>query len=73
MPKADDMVYFKNHHKELFMLISRPLMNVKQLMINHIPNYIRSIKLSVAMMISIVNQLKYIEEKMLFVSSWKKC
>ena len=54
--------------------------DVNQIMINHIPNHIRSIKtvdmaikLSVAMMISIVNQFKYIDEKMLFISSWKKC
>ena len=30
-------------------------------------------KLTVAMMISIVNQFKYIDEKMSFISSWKKC
>ena len=53
---------------------------VNQIMINHIPNHIRSIetvdmdiRLSVVMMISIVNQFRYIEEKMLFISSWKKC
>ena len=50
--------------------------DVNQIMINHILNHIRSIKtadldirLSVVMMISIVNQFKYIEEKMLFISS----
>ena len=49
-------------------------------MINHILNHIRSIKtvdldirLSVVMMISIVNQFRYTEEKMLFIVSWKKC
>ena len=54
--------------------------DLNQIMINHIPNHIRSIKtvgmdkrLSVVMVISIVNQFKYIEEKMLFISSWKKC
>ena len=31
------------------------------------------LRLSVVMMISIVNQFRYIEEKMLFTSSWKKC
>ena len=31
-----------------------------------------AIKLSVAMMINIVNQLRFTEEKMLFISSWKK-
>ena len=53
--------------------------DVSQLMINHIPNHIRSkktvdmaIKLSVVKMISIINQFRYIEEKMLFISSWKK-
>ena len=53
--------------------------DVSQIMISHILNHIRSIKtvdmdirLSVVM-ISIVNKFKYIEEKMLFISSWKKC
>ena len=46
----------------------------------YILNHIRSkktvdmdIRLSVIMMISIVNQFKYIEKKMLFISSWQKC
>ena len=54
--------------------------DVNQMMINHIPNHIRGIKtvdmnirLSVVMIISIVNQFRYIEEKMLFITSWKKC
>ena len=49
-------------------------------MINHIPSNIRNIKivdmairLSVAMTINIVYQFRYIEEKMLFISSWGKC
>ena len=88
MPKADDMVYFKNYCKELaapfviyadFEAINE--MDVNQTMImNYIPNHDRSIKtvdmavmLSVVMMINIVNQFRYIEEKMLFISSWKKC
>ena len=65
-----------------FTLILRLLMkrytDVNQIMVNHIPNHIRSIKtvdmvirLSVVMMISIVNQFNYIEEKMPFISSWK--
>ena len=60
----------------LFTLILRLLMkrytDVNQIMINHILNHIRSIKtvdmdirLSVVMMISIVNQSRYIEQKML--------
>ena len=65
MPKADDMVQFKNYQQlhSLFMVILRLLMkrytDVNQIMINHIPNHIRSIKsvdmairLSVVMMIS---------------------
>ena len=88
MPKADDKVYFKNYHKgseapSLLMLILRLLMkrytDVNQIMRNHIPNHFRSIKtvdmdirLSVVVMISIVNQLRSIEEKMLFISSWEK-
>ena len=47
-------------------------MDVNQIMINHMLPHIRSIKtvdmairLSVVMMISIVNQFRYIEEKML--------
>ena len=54
--------------------------DVNQIMINHMLNHIRSIKtvdmdirLSVIMMISIVNQFRYIEEKMLFISAWTKC
>ena len=56
--------------------------DVNQIMINHMLTHIRSIKivdmdirLSVVMMISTVNQFKYkyIGEKMLFISSWKKC
>ena len=78
MPKADDMVHFKNYHKGLatpfviyadFEAINEKVHGCHQIMINHIPNYIRSvktvdiaIKLSVAMMISIVNQFRYIEE-----------
>ena len=52
---------------------------VNQIMISHILNHIRSIKtvdmdvkLYAVMMISIVNQFRYIEEKMLFISSSKK-
>ena len=89
MPKADDNVYFKNYHKGLevpfviyadFEAINERYMDVNQIMINHIQNHIRSIKivdmdtrLCVVMMISIVNQFRCIEEKMLFISSWKKC
>ena len=47
-------------------------------MINHILNHIKSMKtvdidirLSVVMMINIVNQFRHIEEKMPFISSWK--
>ena len=54
-------------------------MAVNQIMINHIRNHIKSMKiadmairLSVVMMMSIVHQFKYIEEKMLFISLWKK-
>ena len=53
-------------------------MAVNQIKINHILDHIRNIKtvdmdirLSVVMMISIVNQFRYIKEKMLFISSWK--
>ena len=53
-------------------------MDANQIMINHMPNHIRSIKtvdmaikLSVVMIISIVNQFRYIEEKMPFISSWE--
>ena len=49
-------------------------MDVNQIMINHIPNHVKSIKivdmairLSVAMTINIVNQFRYVEEKMLFM------
>ena len=85
MPKADDMVYSKNYHKGPaapfvsyadFEAINEKVVN--QIMINHILNHIRSIKtvdmdirLSVVMIIGIVNQFKYMEEKMPFISSWK--
>ena len=32
-----------------------------------------AIRLSVVMMINIVNQFRYTEEKTLFINSWKKC
>ena len=86
MPKADDKVHFKNYHKGLeapfviyghFEAINE---KVHRCQLNHIPNHIRSIKtvdmdirLSVVMMISIVNQFRHIEEKMPFISSWEKC
>ena len=71
------MVYLKNYHKgiEVPFVISRVLMkrytDVNQIMIYHILNHIRSIEtvdigLSVVMIISIVNQFRYIVEKMLF-------
>ena len=54
--------------------------DVNEIMINHMPNHIRSIRtvdmdirLSVVMMISMVNQFRYTEEKIVFISSWKKC
>ena len=87
MPKADDMQYFKNYHKGPaapsviyadFEAIIEKALAVNQIMINHILNHIQSIKtvdmdirLSFVMMISTVNQFRYIEEKMLFISSWK--
>ena len=89
MPKADDMVCLKNYQKGLeapfviyadFEAINERYMDVNRIMINHILNHIRSIKtvdmnmrLSVVMMISIANQFRYIEEKILFIRSWKKC
>ena len=87
MPKADDKVHFKNYHKGLeapfvicadLRLLMKRYTDVNQIKINHIPNHIRNIKtvdirLPVVMIISIVNQFRYIEEKMLFISSWKKC
>ena len=85
MPKADDKVYFKNYHKGLaaplviyadFEAINEKEYGRKPNNGKSYPNHIRSIKtvdmdmrLSVVMMISIVNQFKYIEEKMLFISS----
>ena len=69
MPKADDMVYLKNYHKGLaapfvtYADFEAKYIGVNQIMINHILNHIRSIKivdmailLSVAMTINIVNQ-----------------
>ena len=65
------------------MLILRPLQKkyiaVNQIMINHILNHIKGIKIadmavkvSVLMMVSIANQFRYLEEKTLFRSSSKK-
>ena len=34
---------------------------------------LEKVSLSVAMTINIVNQFRYVEQKMLFISSWKKC
>ena len=78
MYKADDMVYFKNYYKGLaaalviyadFEAIHEKAHGCQPNILNHILNHIRSIKtvdmdirLSVVMMISIVNQFKYIEE-----------
>ena len=86
MPKADGKVYFNNYHKGLeapfviLRLLIKRYMGVNQIIISHRLNHIRSIKtvdmdirLSVVIMINIVNQVRYIEGKMLFISSWKKC
>ena len=90
MPKADDMVYFKNYQKGLeapfviyadFEAITKKIYDCQP---NYDESYAKSyiksintvdmdIRLSVVMMIRIVNQFRYIEEKMLFISSWKKC
>ena len=55
-------------------------MDVNQTMIYHILNHIKNIKtvdmgikLSVVMMINIVNQFRYKEEKMLFINLWRIC
>ena len=85
MPEADDYGIFQKLPQGTsssirYLLILRLLMkrytDVNQIMINHIPNHIRNIKtvdmairLSVIMMTSLVNQLRYTEEKMLFISS----
>ena len=89
MPKADDMVYFKNYHKGLeipfviyadFEAITEKAHGCQP---NNNKSYTESYQkhrdsgygykgLSVVIMISIVNQFRYIEEKMLFTSSWKK-
>ena len=82
MPKADDMVYLKKYQKGLaasFVIYAEfeaNFMAINQMMINHILNRIKSIKtvdmdirLSVAMTINIVSQFRYIEEKMLLLSS----
>ena len=34
---------------------------------------LEKVSLSVAMTINIVNQFRYIEQKMLFICSWEKC
>ena len=90
MPKADDMVYFKNYQKGLKapFIIYADFEAITEKIYDCQPNYDESyaksyiksintvdmdIRLSVVMMIRIVNQFRYIEEKMLFISSWKKC
>ena len=54
MPKADDMVYFKNYLNGLaapfviyadFEAVTEKYMDVNQIMMNHISNHIRSIKI----------------------------
>ena len=85
---TDDMVYFKNYHKELAArFISADFEAIDAKVYGCQPNndesytkHIRSIKtvdmairLSVIMMISIVNQFRYVEENILFINSWKKC
>ena len=83
------MVYFKNYHKRLAaqFVICADFETVNEKVHGCQPNNDKSYtesyqkhkdcgygcRLSVIMMMSIVNQFKYIEEKMLFVSSWKKC
>ena len=82
--KANGMVYFTNYKGLLapfvidadFEAINEKYTDVNQIMINHTPNHIRSIKtvdmaikLSVAITLNIVNQFRYIEEKMLLISS----
>ena len=89
MPKVDDMVYFKSYHKELtapfviyanFEDINEKLHGCQPHNDKSYTESIRSIntvdmdiRLTVIMIVSIVNQFKYIEEKMLFISSRKKC
>ena len=64
MPKADDMVYFKNCHKGLeapfviypdFEAINEKYTDFYQIMINRIPNHIKSIKIAdMAIRLSVV-------------------
>ena len=85
MPKADDMVYFKNYYKGLAapFIIYADFEDINEKVHRCQPNndksYIKSMKtvdmairLSVVMMISIANQFRYIKQKMLFISSWEK-
>ena len=83
IPKADNMVHFKNYRKGLaapfaiyadFEAINEKVHGCQPNKINHIPNHTISItivdmafKLSVAMMN--INQFKYIEGN---IFSWKK-
>ena len=88
MPKADDMVYFKNCHKVLevpfviygnFEAINEKVHGCQP---NNDKSYTESYqqhkgcgygyKVAVLVMISRVNQVRYIEETVLFISSWKK-
>ena len=87
MPKADDMLCFENYHNgpaaPLVIYADFEAINEKVhgCQSNNDKSYTESYqkhkdcgygyKMSVVMMISMVNQFKYIEEKMLFISSCK--
>ena len=84
MPKADDKVHFKNYHKELEALLvihaDFEAINEKEhgCKPSNDKSYAKSYqtvdmerRLSVVMMISMVNQFRYMEEEMLFIRSWE--
>ena len=64
----------------IFRLLQKKYKDVNQTLINHILKHIKTIKtvgmdirLFVVMIINIPNQLKFIEEKMLYTNSWRRC
>ena len=64
----------------IFRLLQKKYKDVNQTLINHILKQIKTIKtvgmdirLFVVMIINIPNQLKFIDEKMLYTNSWRRC
>lgn len=89
MPYKDNILKFNNVHKQLpvsfaiyayFEAITENYKDANQTLKNQILKHVKNINtvdmvitLFVVMMISIPDQFKFIEEKVLYTNSWRRC